>query len=157
MLYLCTNKEAAMSEVRPWIGSMISLGLFVTTRDMALVDCRRHSDEGQTIFLEVPPVEEWAGIVWSEIGRAFTKPVTRSDETGDYVATQILAELFRAEGFDGIAYGSAFGERSTNLALFDLDSAELEQCQLHEATQIKMNFRERDNPYWVRKISQRSR
>ena len=87
--------------------------------------------------------------MWSDIDRAFTKPVTRGDDSGEYVATQILVELFRDEGFDGIAYRSAFGERSTNLALFDLNSAELTGCQLHEVSSVKMNFRERDNPYWI--------
>jgi hypothetical protein len=62
-----------------------------------------------------------------------------------------LVELFRDEGFDGIAYRSAFGERSTNLALFDLECAELKSCQLHEVTNVKMNFVERDNPYWVKR------
>src|SRR3546814_9987253 len=28
MLYLCSSKDAAMSEVRPWLGSMVSLGHF---------------------------------------------------------------------------------------------------------------------------------
>ena len=150
MLYLSSSKEAAMSEVRPWIGSMISLGLFHTTRNLKLVDCSRHSKDTLKIFFEKPSADEWPNIVWSDIDRAFTKPVTRSDDSGAYVATQILVELFRNEGFDGIAYGSAFGEQSTNLALFDLNCAELKYCQLHEATSLKMNFRERDNPYWVR-------
>lgn len=151
MLYLCSNKDAAMSEIRPWIGSMISLGRFVTTKDLTLVDCSRHSAEKQEFMFERPPVEEWTRLVWSEIDRAFTKPVTRSDETGEYVATQILVELFKDLGYDGISYRSAFGERSKNLALFDLDCAELTTCQLHEATHVKLNFRDRDSPYWVNK------
>lgn len=150
MLYLCSNKDAAMSEVRPWLGSMISLGNFVTTRDLRLIDCSRFPAKQTDVLFERPRVERWAALVWSEIDRAFTKPVTRSDDTGEYVATQILVELFRDEGFDGIAYQSAFGEKSKNFALFDLDAAELASCQLFEATSIKMNFQERDNPYWVK-------
>lgn len=33
-LYLATDKETAMSEVRPWIGSIISTGQFSTTREL---------------------------------------------------------------------------------------------------------------------------
>ncbi len=40
-LYLATHEDVAMAEVRPWIGSNISLGRFLTTRDLCLVDCSR--------------------------------------------------------------------------------------------------------------------
>lgn len=150
VVYLCTNKEAAMSEVRPGLGSYISLGLFKTTRDLALVDCARDHSSGERIYFNEPPDDKRDTAVWSQIARAFTKPVTRSDDTDDYVATQILAELFRDEGYDGIAYRSAFGDRSTNIALFDRNSVKLHNCQLFEATQAKFNFQERDNPYWAR-------
>ena len=139
-----------MSEVRPWLGSYISLGYFEVTRDLALMDCTRDHESGQKLYFEEPPEEERDLAVWAQIDRAYTKPVTRSDDTDEYVATQILSELFRDVGFDGITYRSAFGERSTNIALFDRESIRLHSCQLHEATQAKFNFRERENPYWVR-------
>jgi hypothetical protein len=157
VLYVCSNKEAAMSEVRPWLGSLISLGRFVSRRKLAIVDCTRGTDDGRRFYFSEPPAEERQAIVWSAINRAFTKPVGRSDDTGDYVATQILAELFRDEGYDGIAYRSAFGERSVNFALFDLAAADLVSCELHEVTQAKLNFRERDNPYWVQRARQPKR
>jgi hypothetical protein len=156
MLYLCSNRDAAMSEVRPWLGSLISLGYFRTKRDLALVDCTRNPIRDLAVFLERPEAQEWDDIVWSEIDRAFTTPVSNSDDSCEYVATQILVELFREMGFDGIAYRSAFGERSTNIALFDLDAADLESCQLHEVSSLNVNFRERENPYWVKKKAAKS-
>lgn len=156
MLYLCTNKDAAMSEVRPWLGSMISLGYFEVMRDLVLVDCTRNTNQEAFIFSD-PGTSEWDSAVWAEIDRAFTTPVTKTDDSGEYVATQILVELFRDAGFDGIAYRSAFGEKSTNLALFNLECATLTSCQLHEVSGVKMNFRERDNPYWVRRTRSKSK
>ena len=76
-------------------------------------------------------------------------PALRSDDTGEYVATQILAEVFREVGFEGIAYKSVFSRRSFNLALFDLNSAKLAACELHEVTAVKVNFEERPESYWV--------
>jgi hypothetical protein len=150
VLYLCTNKDAAMSEVRPWLGSMISLANFSTMKNLKLVNCASESDKRRHFFFDDIPADEFDEAVWSDIDRAFTKPVTRSDDSGEYVATQILTELFLDEGFDGIAYRSAFGEHSMNLALFDLDSAEVQGGELFEVTSAKLNFRERDAPYWVR-------
>lgn len=36
-LYLATNEDTAMAEVRPWAGSLVSLGSFLTTRDIRMV------------------------------------------------------------------------------------------------------------------------
>jgi hypothetical protein len=38
-LYLSNDMKTAMSEVRPWIGSYISVGEFEIGRDLVLVDC----------------------------------------------------------------------------------------------------------------------
>lgn len=150
VLYLCSNKDAAMSEVRPWLGSMISLAHFETTKSLRVVDCTRSNQQRVPKFFEDPSADEYESMVWADIDEAFTRPVTRSDDSSDYVATQILTELFRDAGYDGIAFRSAFGERSINLALFDLGAADIYSCQLFEATSAKINFRERDDPYWLK-------
>jgi hypothetical protein len=61
--------------------------------------------------------------VWNEISRAFARPVNREDQEDAYLPTQILAEAFKAEGFDGIAYQSGL-ERGSNIVLFDINVAE---------------------------------
>lgn len=38
-LYLATDKQVAMSEVRPWVGPIVSVGQFKTMRDLRLIDC----------------------------------------------------------------------------------------------------------------------
>ena len=43
-LYLATTEEAAMSEVRPWIGSLVSCGQFRTNRPLIVVDCARRQN-----------------------------------------------------------------------------------------------------------------
>jgi hypothetical protein len=40
-LYLASTKEAAMAEVRPWVGSYISLAQFKIMRDVVVVDCTK--------------------------------------------------------------------------------------------------------------------
>jgi len=58
------------------------------------------------------------------MNRAFSSPVGRAEDRADYAPTQVLAEVFKGLGFDGIIYRSAFGTDGYNLALFDLDSAD---------------------------------
>jgi hypothetical protein len=88
-------------------------------------------------------------IVWAAIDGAFAEPVTRTDDTADYAPTQIIAELFRSEGYDGVAYKSAFGEDGFNVALFDLNSAKQVDGELHRVTEIKLSFEQHGNPYYI--------
>ena len=67
----------------------------------------------------------------------------------DYVPTQIIAELFKVSGFDGIAYRSSLGH-GHNIALFDLDAAKLINCFLFEVKKITFDFAEASNPYFLR-------
>lgn len=93
-LYLATTKETAMAEVRPWIGSFISVGQFETQKDMVLINCTNHH-KGFVIYFEEPDAEKKEQAVWSEIDKAFSEPVTLNDRVADYVPTQILAEFLK--------------------------------------------------------------
>ena len=149
-LYLATDKETAMSEVRPWIGSYISVGQFKVIKDLKLIDCSVHHDKGVAIYFEEPEPPKREEAVWADVDRAFSRPVTPNDDVGDYVPTQILAELFKKNGYDGLIYKSNLG-KGFNVAIFDLDVAELINCSLFTVKQVNLSFSETSNPYFVRK------
>ncbi len=153
-LYLATTKEAAMSEVRPWIGAYVSCGQFKTLRPLTVVDCsRRHADNPFYYNLDEgmyePEPEERIKAVWAHIDRAFAEPMTRSDDQADYAATQILAELFKHAGADGVVYKSNFGDDGFNIALFDPEAADLINCGLFEVKGMTLTFSESDQFYHV--------
>jgi hypothetical protein len=64
--------------------------------------------------------------------------------------TQVLAELFKTSGFDGIAYRSSLGP-GHNIALFDVNAAELVNCFLFKVENLKFEFQEAANPYFMTK------
>ncbi len=153
-LYLATTREAAMSEVRPWIGSLVSAGQFRTNRPLTMVDCARRYDQ-QPLFFKVddfeyePSPQERVEAVWAHIDRAFAEPMTRSDDQADYAATQILAELFKRSGADGVVYKSNFGDDGFNIALFDPAAADLINCGLFEVKAMTLGFKDADAFYHV--------
>lgn len=148
-LYVASDKHTAIAESRPWISSLVSVAVFRTNRSLRVVDCTHDADK-QLFYLEgEPPPEDRARFVWSHIARAFREPVTRDDDVAEYAPTQVIAEVFRANGFDGVAYRSAFGSDKYNLALFDLDVATLVMCSLFEVKDIELKFKETANPYYV--------
>jgi hypothetical protein len=79
-----------MSEVRPWVGSLVSVAQFQTVKDLTVVNCSVHQG-GLVVHFEEPDCEEIERTVWACIDSAFSEPVTPSDNTADYVATQVLA------------------------------------------------------------------
>ena len=152
-LYLATTKETAAAEVRPWIGSYFSVAQFETDRRLHIIDCSHNYGHPSYYFsFERKPQlsrEEIENAVWSNIDKAFARPVGRDDDVAAYVPTQIIAELVRSEGYDGLAYRSNFGDGGYNIALFDIDAANVLNCQLGRVDAVKIEFSMQDNPYFV--------
>lgn len=149
-LYLATDKDTAMAEVRPWIGLCVSVGQFKVSRDLVVMDCSVLHGSKQRWHFEEPDPAKRETAVWSAIDHAFSEPVNPDDSTANYAPTQVLAEIFSANGCDGIVFRSLLGE-GYNIALFDIDSAELINCFLYEPKKITFTFDEIANPYFVTK------
>jgi len=154
-LYLASQRETAMKEVRPWIGSYISVAQFKMIRTLRVVNFVMPEDKpgasnplDHMYFDEEPSPEKREQAVWSQIDLAFARPVDRNDDTADYAPTQILAELFKSKGFDGIAYRSSLG-KGYNIVLFDTEAARLTNCFLFKAESVEFEFNEVANPYYV--------
>ena len=128
-LYMATNDVTAVSEVRPAIGASVTIATMKCLRELKIIDCSVFVGR-QFIYLKEPERAEMERAVWSDIDRAFSTPVDRSDDAAEYAPTQILAELFRSLGYDGVAYKSAFGEDGYNVAIFNIEDFEVGWCQL---------------------------
>ncbi len=119
--YLATDQDTAIGEVRPWIGSDVSVGLFKTCRELRVVKCM--TDHGPDYLLRYlfseaePPAEEREEMVWICIDQTFARPVARNDNVADYAPSQIIAELFKVQRYDGIAYRSSVSNTGYNVAL----------------------------------------
>lgn len=148
VLYLATAKETAMAEVRPWKGSLISVGQFETLKEVRLVDCVTE-DTGSILHLRGPSPNQRDATVWRHVDEAFSEPTDRSDDGTEYVATQVIADAFRARGYDGIMYRSGLGD-GHNVALFDLDAAEIRNCCMYSLDHIDLDFSQAGNPYFIR-------
>ena len=138
-----------MSEVRPWIGAYVSCGQFQTNRPLTVIDCARRHDENPVHFKSghsnyEPSPEARTQAVWAHIDRAFAEPMTRSDDLADYAPTQVLAEVFKRVGADGVRYKSKFGDEGFNIALFDPASADLINCGLFQVEGLQFSFEDAD-------------
>lgn len=146
VLYVSNDRNTALAEVRPWLGSLISVAAMRATRKLMLVNFS--SEVGGFVFyFEEPEDEKKETAVWRNIDYAFSKPVTHTEDEADYAPTQVISEFFNSKGFDGIAYRSSVGD-GYNIALFDVKSINIEYCTLHEPRKIKFDFMQTGNPYF---------
>jgi hypothetical protein len=156
VLYLASEEETAVAEVGPWIGSAVSLAQFKIGRDLKALDLSvRHGQSSLNLKYilgeETPDAVAKEKAIWTDIDDAFSRPVSRSDDGGDYAPTQILAELFRYAGYDAIVFRSQFGKKGYNLVLFDIADAEPINCAPCEVTAIKVKFKEIGNRWFSTK------
>jgi len=150
-LYLATQKETAILEVRPLIGGYVSVAQFTVLKDLKLINCSAPEIGNLTFLDKNLSAGDIEKIVWSEINRAFSEPVERGSDSLDYVPTQIIAEAFKLNAFDGIAYKSSFGEDAFNVALFDAAAADLINCGLYRIDDVSVAISEQDNPYFMKR------
>lgn len=133
VLYLASDRETAMSEVRPWVGVDITVAEFALRHDLDIVDLTARSpEETEGSLTEVLAT-------WPDLDRGFSRPVQRSEHSSDYAATQTIAELFRQLGFDGIQYRSSLGQ-GMNVVLFDLDAAEIRRGAVFRVHAVQFEF-----------------
>ncbi len=145
-----------MHEVRPWTGSVLSTAIFKVVKDLKLVDFSKfygkaHSPSLILSLLQEPTEEEIQESVWIRIDNAFSKPIPNNEDPTKYIPTQVIAELVKSKGYDGIAYKSVFSD-GFNIVLFDLKAASLIYCSIYYAIEVKMSFGEEEGPYgkyWV--------
>lgn len=164
VLYLGTTIEGVISEARPWIGASLSVAQLEIVRSLKAIDLSRGHGKSsfsaagfrQIVNSTILTKAEKREAVWIDIDSAFSRPVSLSDDAADYVPTQILAELFRDEGYDAIVYKSQFGERGYNVALFNLDDAEVINCGPYEVTALKVEYKELGNKWSRAKPSEQN-
>jgi hypothetical protein len=137
-----------LSEIRPWIDATISVAELEITRDLNLIDCSQHHAKQSAIEILGDTTRSEADGMWLAIDQAFAKPVSYQ-ETKEYLPTQIIAELFKSKGFDGIRYKSLLSDDGFNLALFNLDDAKVISCGLWKATSIRFDFRSTGKAYFI--------
>lgn len=138
-LYLATEKDTAMAEVRPWVGSKVTLAIFKIVRDLKIVNFTNDSKFKSVVHLTEPTPEAREETVWAQIDNAFSRPVLPTDHAADYIPTQIITELFKVKGIDGLAYKSNLG-KGLNIVLFNLDDAKFEKSSVYNADDVKFIF-----------------
>lgn len=120
-LYLGSQPDTAIAEVRPHTGEMACVADFTITGGLTAVDLRNPRQLVSPFLLAdaVAIGQLRADIPFLErLGEELTRPVLPRGAAIDYVPSQYLCEFIKKSGYDGVVYRSSVST-GINLALFD--------------------------------------
>lgn len=115
LLYLASDAETAVAELRPHPGHLVSIAKFRIERDLQIADFTRTDIRN---FLSDERLEVLRTIL--SIAEVLNVPV-QPEQRQLYSVTQLFCDAIRAEGFDGVSYRSTIGD-GRNLTIFPSDA-----------------------------------
>ncbi len=98
-LYCANNPYIALVEIRPRLGSLVSVATIVNEEPMRLLDF--------TIQNKPSKMSEAKKNLFLDLSILFSNPVANDDDILDYIPTQFIAEFAKNMGYDGIAFSSS--------------------------------------------------
>jgi hypothetical protein len=161
-LYLATQVETAVAEVRPWIGAEVTIGFFKILSDLSIVDTSDDKPKNTLSLYEFVNMDkedfdirrkpnhgytsvEKEEYIWGDINSAFSRPISPNEPLLKYLPTQFVSEKLKIEGYDGVAYKSSLNEKGYNIALFDPLKAKCTGCRMYEIKKMTYDFEESGN------------
>jgi hypothetical protein len=141
-LYCADEEATAIAEVQPYVGASVSVARFEASQRMKLVDASkvRHlfSPLGCKDLSSMLPALELLEVLNEQL----SMPISPHAAEIDYLPTQYLAEVVRAEGYDGIRYNSGLVADGTNLVFFDQSKTLVIETKLVDILQIAVRYRD---------------
>ena len=131
-LYVAESPTTAMYEVRPFMFDAVNIAKVRVNEPLKIVniavDLDLSSNKGAT-------KEMW---VMGMIQGAFSKPTNNTD---DYLPTQVIAEYVRSLGYDGIRFNSSLHYGGVNLTIFNHEKCEAVSSQDFRIEEMKITAR----------------
>ncbi len=114
-LYVAESPTTAMYEVRPFIWDAVNIAKIRVNEPLKIADI--------AVELDLSQNNEATTAMWvmKMIQNAFSKPTNNTD---DYLPTQVIAEYMKSLGYDGIRFSSSLHYGGVNLTIFNYEKCE---------------------------------
>lgn len=143
VLYLADSPETAISEVKPDVGELLTVGIFklASKAKTKIIDLTGLSlpKDPLVIHRKIQNGELWRNMstLRDLSTNAFSGPVHPRDPRA-YYAHALWVQLLQERGYDGVAYRSAVNPEGKCFAFFDEAKFECTQTQLHKVEAVKL-------------------
>jgi len=141
-LYVADSVETAISEVRPFKGTYVSVATIEVKKPLTLFKLRVDTDD---LELSYKPFIEKYPDWYRSLRFMFSIPYENCDNN-EYLVTQCISEYVRLSGkFDGILFESSLSDKGTNYAIFNCEHEDYSQCEpisskIYSITNINVCF-----------------
>lgn len=128
-LYLCSDMETTVKEVRARAFDYVTIATFKLNRDVTVLDLSSIVHSSPFYYSGMDKI---AYLVnennLRQIQNDMAKPMSRLDSELDYLPTQYISDFAKSLSYDGVKYISTFEQTSYNVALFDSTACD---CTYH--------------------------
>lgn len=137
VFYASSDRDTAISEVHPGRGDVVSVGIFGVKQKLRLIDCNKDTKYNllQHALKDTHTIDDLINCAWHDVSHAFSRPISADVRSIDYIPTQVIAEFFKVNGFDGFHHKSALGS-GYNLVLFDISIPKYIGSEVHSVVDI---------------------
>lgn len=121
-LYLCSEKNTTVKEIRANAFDYVTIANFRVDRDIKVLDLSSIS-HNSPFFTETDKVKYLVNEKHlKKMQDDLAKPITSDDSDLDYLPTQYISDFAKYLGYDGVKYISTFDNEAYNVALFDVEA-----------------------------------
>ena len=139
--YGATDREVALSEVRPFVGSRVVTAKFDLLRPISLLDLEALSEVSASgsLFDDNHRYQMAKANFLQSLSQKMTAPVMPDAEIFEYLPTQVIAEYLASQmnpELDGIFYPSAQTKTGKNNVVLFHESSLVERLEISDDTAI---------------------
>lgn len=139
VLYMASDSETAISEVRPWKGAAVAVAKMKLLKSIKIIDLRKQYKIESPFNDEMLDWKLQVNVLFYRFAEDLSRPLMPSEQEILYKATQNLSSLIKKAGYDGIVYPSAMG-KGYNLVTFDPNAAVPIDVQYYRIEDIDYKF-----------------
>ena len=128
-LYLASDQETAISEVRPHKNEKLTVGSFRLAKPVKCIDLRNPCIKSP--FQHGARLREAVSVIGflGHLGYELSVPIGNQRRDHEYLPTQYLCEMVKTLGYDGVLYKSGLCS-GYNIALFQPSNAKCSEVKL---------------------------
>ncbi|MBS4211607.1 RES domain-containing protein [Neobacillus rhizophilus] len=131
--------ETALSEVRPWKGSEVTVATVRNNQDLTLIDLSKVKPIMSPFQFDDIMSEIRNRNLLLKLQEILSRPVDPNKSELEYIPSQYLTEFIKSLGYDGVIFKSSLG-KSNNIVIFNQSKTTITELNYYDVTNIEVSF-----------------
>lgn len=141
VLYLSSNTETVLNEIRASARDYVTVGTFVSKKNIRVIDISLVSSMSpfEGYYDQLDQLAKFAlnRRTFKDMSYDIAKPLRRNDGALEYLSTQLISEYIKSEGYHGVEFTSTLSKKGKNLAVFDESYFKCTSTEVLEINEVR--------------------